>query len=251
VQPHPADAPRYPIASVDNALRLLLVLRERPTIRLSEAAEQIRVANSTAHRLLAMLAHRGFVRQDQDRAYRAGPALLDVGLAAVRHLDVRTICRPLLDELAAATGETVHCGVLDAVTIRYIDAVESTRVLRVAGRTGMALPAHCSAAGKALLARLDPDELRRRYPDARLETVTGRSIATFAALTRALGRVRRTGYAINRNESDDGVAAVAVAIDDELGRPLAAVSCAGPIARMGSARIAEIGALMTTMVSPR
>jgi IclR family transcriptional regulator, acetate operon repressor len=251
VQPHSGAAPLYPIASVDNALRLLLVLRERESIRVSEAAEEIRVANSTAHRLLAMLAHHGFVRQDPDRAYRAGPALLDVGLAAVRHLDVRTICRPLLDELSAATGETVHCGVLEAATIRYVDAVESTRVLRVAGRTGMALPAHCSAAGKALLARLEPDELRRRYPDAPLETVTGRSIDTFAALARALGRVRRTGYAVNRSESEDGIAAVAVAVDDELGQPLAAVSCAAPIARLGGARIAQIGALMTTMVTRR
>ena len=247
----PLDAPRYPIASVDNALRLLLLLREQPSIRLSDAAGELAVANSTAHRLLAMLVHHGFVRQDGDRAYRAGPALLDVGLAAVRQLDVRAICRPLLDELVAATGETVHCGVLEAATIRYVDSAESTRVLRVAGRTGMALPAHCSAAGKALLARLGPEELRLRYPHDRLETVTPRSIGTFATLARALGRVRRMGYAVNRSESEDGVAAVAVAVDDELGRPLAAISCAAPIARMDAARVAEIGALMTTMVSGR
>ena len=234
---------------MDSALRLLLLLREQPSIRLSDAANELAVANSTAHRLLAMLVHHGFVRQDPDRAYRAGPALLDVGLAAVRHLDVRGICHPLLDELATATGETVHCGVLEAATIRYVDAVESTRVLRVAGRTGMALPAHCSAAGKALLARLEPGELRRRYPGERLETVTARSIGTFAALARALAQVGRTGYAVNRNESEDGVAAVGVVVDDELGRPLAALSCAAPIARMDRARAAEIGGLMTVVVS--
>jgi IclR family transcriptional regulator, acetate operon repressor len=245
------SAPLYPIASVDNALRLLLLLRERPSIRLSDAANELAVANSTAHRLLAMLAHHGFVRQDRDRAYRPGPALLDVGLAAVRDLDARIVCRPLLETLSAATGETVHCGVLEAATIRYVDAVESTRVLRVAGRTGMLLPAHCSAAGKALLSRLDPSELRRRYPRDRLETVTAHSIDTFAGLGRALGRVRRSGFAVNRNESEEGVAAVAVAVDDELGRPLAAVSCAAPLARMGGDRIAEIGALMTTMESRR
>ena len=133
-----------------------------------------------------------------------GPALLDVGLAAVRHLDVRAICRPLLDELAAATGETVHCGVLEAATIRYVDAVESTRVLRVAGRTGMALPAHCSAAGKALLARLEPAQLRLALPERAPGDRHPRSIGTFAALARALDRVRRTGYAVNRGESEDG-----------------------------------------------
>jgi IclR family transcriptional regulator, acetate operon repressor len=243
--------PNYPIASVDNALRLLLLLGERPSIRLSDAATELGVANSTAHRLLAALAHRGFARQDADRAYRAGPALLDVGLAAVHHLDARSVCRPLLEELSAATGETVHCGVLEAATIRYVDGVESTRVLRVARRTGMALPAHCSAAGKALLARLDPAELRRRYPQPRLETITPRSIKSFSALERALAGVRRAGYAVNRNESEQGVAAVAVVVDDRAGRPVAAVSCAAPLARMDGARAAEIGGLMTRLVAPR
>jgi IclR family transcriptional regulator, acetate operon repressor len=241
-------APLYPIASVDNALRLLLMLGEQPRIRLSDAAAELGVANSTAHRLLAMLAHHRFVTQDAGRTYRAGPALLEVGLAAVRRLDVRATCRPLLERVAEDTAETVHCGVLEGATIRYVDAVESTRVLRVTGRTGMVLPAHCSAAGKALLARLDPEQLRSRYPGERLETLTERSIATFDELARALGRVRATGYAVNRHESEDGVAAVAVAVGDEAGSAIAAISCAGPVGRMGRARIAEVAALMTAVV---
>jgi IclR family transcriptional regulator, acetate operon repressor len=241
-------SPQYPIASVDNALRLLLMLGERPSVRLSDAAAELGVANSTAHRLLAMLAHHRFVTQDGGRTYRPGPALLEVGLAAVRRLDVRAACRPLLERVAEETGETVHCGVLDGVTIRYVDAVESSRVLRVAGRTGMVLPAHCSAAGKALLARLDPEQLRSRYPEERLEGLTARSIATFAELARVLGRVRATGYAVNRHESEDGVAAVAVAVDDEAGTPIAAISCAAPVGRMDRARVAEVGASMASLV---
>jgi IclR family transcriptional regulator, acetate operon repressor len=246
-----SDTPLYPIASVDNALRLLAMLRDRPSIRVSDAARELAVANSTAHRLLAMLAHHDFVRQGPGREYRAGPALLDIGLSAVRQFDVRAVCHPLLVELSGATEETVHCGLLEAATIRYVDAVESSRVLRVAGRTGMALPAHCSAAGKALLARLEPADLRRRYPSERLPTVTPRSIGTYGRLVRALGRVRRVGYAVNRSESEDGVAAVAVVVDDELGRPLAALSCAAPIARMDRARAAEIGELMMATAASR
>ena len=148
-----------------------------------------------------MLAHHGFVTPGPRTAtYRAGPALLDVGLAAVRQLDVRGVCRPLLESLAAETGETVHCGVLDGATIRYVDAVESTRVLRVAGRTGMVLPAHCSAAGKALLARLDPEQLRTALPRATgWRPLTARSIGTFAEPSPGCSAASaRTGYAVNR-----------------------------------------------------
>lgn len=70
------DAPQYPIESVDKALKLLLLLGEQPSIRLSEATRYLGVASSTAHRLLAMLAYRGFVRQDPvSKAYLPGPAL--------------------------------------------------------------------------------------------------------------------------------------------------------------------------------
>ena len=81
--PGPGQPPAYPIASVDHALRLLMLFRDRPRVRLSEASEYLGVAHSTAHRLMAMLAYHGFVRQEPgSRAYLAGPALVEIGLAA-------------------------------------------------------------------------------------------------------------------------------------------------------------------------
>src|SRR5437899_96074 len=82
--------PTYPIGSVNNALRLLLMFRDHPLIRVSEAGVALGVAPSTAHRLLAMLEYHGFVQQDEEtRGYRSGPALVDIGLTAVRSIDVR------------------------------------------------------------------------------------------------------------------------------------------------------------------
>ncbi len=101
--------PAYPIASVDNALRLLMLLRKQTRVRLSEASEHLGVAHSTAHRLLAMLAYHGFVRQERDsRAYVAGPALVEIGLAAIRQMDIRLHARPVLEDLAARFAETAH-----------------------------------------------------------------------------------------------------------------------------------------------
>src|SRR6516225_9220993 len=110
-----------------------MLLRSQPRVRLSEASEHLGVALSTAHRLMAMLAYRGFVRQAPDsRAYLAGPALVEIGLAAVRQLDIRRQARPVLEGLAAALGETVHLAALEGRNVRYLDAVESSRALRVA-----------------------------------------------------------------------------------------------------------------------
>lgn len=246
------DPPQYPIASVDNALRLLLLFRGREEIRLADAAEALGVAPSTAHRLLAMLSYHGFVRQNADtKRYRAGAALLEMGLAAVRRMDVRGHVRPLLEALAETTGETMHCGVLDGFQVRYLDAVESSKALRVGGRTGMVLPAHCSSVGKALLARLDERELRKAYPRLRLPRTTSHSVASRAQLEDLLVEVRRVGYAVNREESEEGVVAVGVALDDELGRAIAGISCAGPVSRMDPLRVTRIGEQLMEAVGRR
>jgi len=159
--------PAYPIASVDNALRLLMLFGKQTRVRLSEASEHLGVAHSTAHRLLTMLAYHGFVRQERDsRAYVAGPALVEIGLAAIRQMDIRLHARPVLEDLAARFAETAHLAVLEGATVRYLDAVESSRALRVAARNGAALPANCTTSGKAMLATLPEPEVAGLLQDA-------------------------------------------------------------------------------------
>ena len=218
--------PAYPIASVDSALRLLKLFRDTPRVRLSEASEHLGVAHSTAHRLMAMLAYHGFARQEPgSRAYVAGPALVEIGLAAVRELDIRLHARPVLESLAASLGETVHLVVLEGGNVRYLDAVESPRALRVAARTGSALAANCTASGKALLAELSDAEVTAIFAgrDA-LAALTGRSITSCARLLAELREVRARGYAVNVEESEEGVASVAVAVRGPRGAPSAALT---------------------------
>src|SRR4051794_3258667 len=233
-KPESSPAPAYPIASVDNALRLLVLFRDRPRVRLSEASEYLGVAHSTAHRLMAMLAFHGFVRQEPDsRAYVAGPVLTEIGLAAVRELDIRLHARPALEQLAAALGETVHLAVLEGDSVRYLDAVESPRALRVAARTGTTLAANCTASGKALLAELPDAEVAALFPGpAALPRLTERSITSRSALLAELRKVRAAGCAVNAEESEEGVASVAIAVRGRPHLPVAALVVSAPLSRM-------------------
>src|SRR5215471_1817551 len=94
--------PAYPIASVDRALRLMLLVAERSCVSLSEASEALGVAPSTAHRLLAMLVFHDLVRQEDRFAYVPGPAMAAMARAVVQEVDLRELARPVLEELAAA-----------------------------------------------------------------------------------------------------------------------------------------------------
>ena len=250
-RPESDTGPAYPIASVNNALLLLLLFREQPRVRLTDACKYLGVAHSTAHRLLAMLAHHGFVQQEPvTRAYIAGPALVEVGLAVVGSLNVREQARPMMEELAAETGETVHLGVLEGNQVRYVDAVESERALRVVARTGTLVPAHCTSLGKALLSQLTDQQVAQLYPTSAepFAARTERSITTQAKLMKEVSRARARGYAVNAGETEDDVGSVAVAFRDFAGRP-AAIAVAAPTSRLTTPRISHIGDLMIQTIA--
>jgi DNA-binding IclR family transcriptional regulator len=233
--------PSYPIGSVNNALRLLLMFRDQPLIRVSEAGVALGVAPSTAHRLLAMLEYHGFVQQDEEtRGYRLGPALIEIGLTAVRSIDVRSHLLPYMERLCDEVDETVQLMVLEGPDCLFLEAVESRQVVRTSSRVGLRLPAYTVSGGKALLAELAPARLRELYPAARLEVRTPRSIRTRTALEAELARVRDLGFAVNLGESEPDVGAVAVVVRDALGHPRAALAVSAPLARVQGQRVPEL-----------
>lgn len=232
--------PAYHLESVDNALRILLLLDERGELRVYEAAEELGVARSTAHRLLATLRYRGFVAQDPEgRVYRPGRALAQLGLHAFARRDIRQVARPHLERLCADLGETVHIMVLEGNGVRFVDGVEGTQPLRVGLRVGILLPAHATAGGKALLAALPAEQVRDLYPRG-VPTLTPGTLATLGQIEDELREVSRAGYATNFGESAEGVAAVAVAVRDPLRSPIGAVAVAAPQERMPRARVAGV-----------
>lgn len=236
-------APLYPIESVDKALKLLLLLGEQPEIRLSEATRYLGVASSTAHRLLAMLAYRGFVRQDPvSKAYRPGPALTGVAFAIFGRLDIVGTAAPVMRSLSDRLRETVHVGMLDGAAVRFIAAVEGPTAVRVASRLGRAMPAHCTSTGKAMLAQLSQRELHQLLPDEELERVTPRSIGSRTTLEAELAKVRELGYAVNREESEEGVASVAVPIPTQAPGLRLALNAAAPQHRLSKSQCSSVAA---------
>jgi IclR family transcriptional regulator, acetate operon repressor len=159
-------------------------------------------------------------------------------------MDIRRHARPVLEELAGRYGETAHLSVLEAGQVRYLDAVESSRALRVAARTGTALPANCTASGKAMLAALPAAELAALFPGGpgtpALPALTGHSITSRGQLEDELAVVRDRGFALNREESEDGIASVAVAVLDGRRAPVAALSVSAPVSRLADDLAAEI-----------
>lgn len=245
--PEPAgeSAPQYPIGSVDRALQLVLLLAEQPELRLTEASKYLGVASSTAHRLLAMLQYRGFVRQDRDsKVYRPGPALVSTAFAILGRIDITGAAQPTLRKLSERLQESVHVGMLDGSTVRFVVAEEGPTAVRVATRLGRVMAAHCTSTGKAMLAQLSEGEINRLYPEEDLARITAHSISTRTALHAELGKIRQRGYAVNREESEESVASVAVPIPTPAPGLRLALNAAAPSHRLASGQYAMVAAIL-------
>jgi DNA-binding IclR family transcriptional regulator len=249
-QPSTGERPAYPIGSVDNALRLLLMFRERRTVRIADASREMNVARSTAHRLMQMLQYHGFVEQDpESKAYIAGPALVEVGLSVVRDLDIRAVARPYLQELVDELQETAHLVQRRGRDILFLDTIESPRLLRVGGRTGTMLPAHSTAAGKVLLAGISVDQLHKLYPETTLKALTARTTTSRRDLEDELATVREVGYATNYGEGEIDVGAVSVALGGLRGEPIAAVTVSSPLARLSEELVPRYAATLQAVAA--
>jgi DNA-binding IclR family transcriptional regulator len=243
-------APAHLVQSADHALTLLRAVARRGSLRVAEAAILLEVVPSTAHRLLSTLAHQGFVLQERrGGAYLPGPTITEL-VGSSNGIDLRAAARPMLDWLRDQTRETASIMILEGNEVRFLDSIDGSRSVRVSARTGVVLPAHCTSGGKVLLAALDQDELRRRYPDERLVARSPRSITTWGRLDAELAEVRRRGYATNFEEGDADIGAVSVAVRPPRGEGAVAALCvAAPLARLRTKRAA--GALLPVLRSGR
>jgi IclR family transcriptional regulator, acetate operon repressor len=225
------NKPPYAVASVDNALRILQMLRDSGQVRVSDVAAELGIARSTAHRLLAMLVYRDFAVQAEDRSYRPGPAIAAQPLHGEPTQRLRQVMRPHMEALCDQVAETINLVVRLGTQTRFLHTVESARVLRVGDRQGTILPAWKTSGGKVLLAELPDAQLTALLRGAGGRPPEGMTAAERRSLVNQLRRVRDQGYAENIEESESGVCAIGVCVRDRLGDPVAALSVSAPSVR--------------------
>lgn len=233
------SGPESSLGSVDNALQILLSLRDHKGLRVSQVANDLGVARSTAHRLLSALQHRGFVVQDAHKVYWPGPVIAQGRFAPSFASELVATLHPLVRDLAERTDETSHLALLEGNGVRFIDCAESPNLLRVGTRTGMLLPAHSNSAGKALLAELSAADFTALYPRGVAGPI-GTEKSRRADLLRQFVGIRRRGYASNFDESAQGVTALGTPLRDDNGQVIAALAVAAPSTRCPKQRVGEL-----------
>ena len=206
---------------------------EHPVRGIADMADALDLGRSTTHRYATTLVTLGYLEQGPSRKYRLSSRVSDFGLSLLDSMVVRRVAREHLRELRARTGRTVGLAMLDDGEVSYIDRWQGSRrgqyAIDLGVGLGSRLPVHCSAAGKALLARLPEVERRELIAKLRLTRRTPQTITTKSALRAEVERIAATdGLAVEDEELLAGRRALAAAVLDEQGTPLAAVELAAP-----------------------
>jgi IclR family transcriptional regulator, KDG regulon repressor len=239
--PKPAVRQRT-VQSIERALKLLDTLADgQGEIGIVELSRRVALHTSTVHRLLATLAGQGYVRQSPDTSrYALGPKAIHLAEAYLGQLDLRRVAHPFLERLTQETGETANLVIQDGRAALYLDKVESPRSLRIFSHIGRRAPLHCTAVGKVLLANAPPAQVDGLLGEGPLERLTRRTITSVAQLRRELAAVRLQGYALDREECEEGGHCIAVPVRNAIGQTVAAVGISSPSVRMPVRRVQEL-----------
>lgn len=247
LDPGTKSPPPYAIASVDCALRAATMLQLEGALTVSEVAERLGVARSTAHRVLSMLVYRDFAVQDSDRVYCPGPVLELATHSQSRTSRLRAVSSPHLERLVEALDESVNVTIRTGDVVRFIASAECRQVLRVGAREGMVFPAHKTTAGLLLLSELAEAEVEQLYAvvadgdGGRGEPVEAVDVRR---LVRELAKVRRAGFAVNLGRSERGVVAVGVPVRDGSGKAVAGLSVSMPSVRYDAGQLPSLVGLL-------
>lgn len=184
--------------------------RAGTVLRLDEVVDRTGLPRSSTHRILNQLHTSGLLQHTPDGYSLAASSLPASG--AIDHSQLRSVASPVLERLHADTALVVHLGVLAGADVVYLDKVAggggAAVPTRVAGRT----PAHASALGKAMLARLRAEDVDGIL-DAPLRKCTPSTIADLPTLHQELARIRsRRGLAYDDQELAVGLASIAAPI---------------------------------------
>lgn len=229
--------------SLTRALALLRAIEQygqrASTAELARATE---LAPATAGRLLATLDDAGFAIR-RAGGWSIGPELVRLGQRADPRREMARRAQPILDDLAAAAGESAMLAIpRPGPGVEVVAQADGPRMLGLTNWIGRSIAVHASAAGKLVLAELSEQALTAWIARERPGRLTPRTIVSRRALADEMERVRRQGWAEIDEESEPGLASIAVGVRDDDEGLIAIVGFSGPRDRLDrQALLAPLG----------
>ena len=231
----PGDAPAATVKSAARALDLLDEIAARGPGTQLQLSQRMGIPKSSLHALVRTMVVKGWLETDPTgTVYKLGIHALVVSSAYLDGDAVLAQAAPVLDEVSAATEETVHLGRLDGTDVVYTAKRESAHPLRMHSAVGRRLPAYSTALGRAILSE-QPMEVREALVPDSIDAMTPHTTTRKADVLTIIDEAATQGYAVESEESRLGVRCFGVTLP--FGRTTHdAMSVSVPISRLGNGR---------------
>lgn len=218
------------VKAAETSFAITETLDELDKASLSEIADELSIAKSTAHKHLATLENAEYVVRE-DGKYKLSLKHLKYGKHALADVEIVDKAQPVIDKIAEDTGEAVWTAIEEHGRAVYVNKALGERAVPSRGGIGERIDLHSSAIGKALLANLPPERIDEVIENRGLSKMTERTITEREDLMEELQEIRDQGVAFNDGESLKGLRAVASPIvhKDEL---MGAIAIVGTANRM-------------------
>lgn len=231
-------------AVADRALDILLSFTDdQPVLTASQLREANGMSRSTIYRYLASLRAKGLITEDQNGGFRLGPRLFAMARIARRGSSILDVAKPFLQEMSEACGEVVQLVERVGHGTIILEVVESRHRIGITYLRGQMLPSPAGASAKVLLAFAPEAEREELIRKIDLHPYTPKSITDLGVLRTHIEEVRRQGFALNDEELDEGIRAIAAPIRGHDGVRYA-ISIIGPTFRLTDEKLPDLIALV-------
>lgn len=221
----------HTIKSLETTFSIVTELEERGGARVTELARATGLSKGSVHKHLTSLRQNDFVVKEGDH-YRLGMRFLDIGGHVRDRIPGAHVIRSKVRELAEETEETAQFAVAEHGRAVIVFREAGRHGVYTRGRVGKRFYLHQTSTGKAMLSKMSDDDVRAIVEDQGLPKLTENTITDLDQLLEDLDRTRERGYAVNKNESTEGLQSVGVPIERPNDRLLGAMAVVGPSSRL-------------------
>lgn len=219
------------IQAVDTNLSIVEAIYELDGARVTELGKELGMSSSTVYSHLATLRQNHFVVKQGDE-YHLGLKFAKLGLYSKTRKKEFEAAREVAESLSERTEYDADFIIVENGKGVYLKTASESASEGVYPMVGDREYLHCIAAGKAILAELDSDKVTKILDHHGLPQVTSETITDREVLKKELEEIKQRGYAFNRDESSEGLRAVATAVTDPQDIVLGGISLSGPAYRL-------------------
>lgn len=191
---------KYQVPVLEKTFRVIDVISKHSEgVTFIDIVNTLQEPKSTIFRVLHTLVEHNWIEKHRDR-YTLGFMFIHYGLTTLSRKSLRTVSRPVLEELTRELHQTSHITVLSGNKSMMLDVCDSPSHIKLPSQVGSLLPLYCTSHGKIFLAYSIQAPLEEVLKDEEMKARTPNTITTIPELESELDRIRSRGYSIDELE---------------------------------------------------